>query len=150
MRRSIRSCKVFDIATHMHMQRHGTAKRVGIHSAYNMEAKYTTFGRHIHVRHRDTSRVQTAYQAFLIRSSSFTDHADVLFMCGAHVTYEWCVEVATYAGTDPGSESYIQAVHTQMIRIEGRWYVMKAYATGTPRAFTWHFKLSHFDFTAYF
>ena len=126
----MRPRKIFDIATHMHRQRHSTAKRVGIHSAYDMEAKYTTFGccliernaldkaytrnvRRIHVRHRDTSRVQTA---FLRRSCSVTDQTDIFFMCGVYVTYVWCVEVATYAGTDPGSESYIQAVHTQMIR----------------------------------
>ena len=71
----------------------------------------------LHLRkQRRRSRIQTVYPAFLIRSCSVTDKTDVFFMCGVYVTYVWCVEVATYAGTDPGSESYIQAVHTQMIR----------------------------------
>ena len=89
--------KVFDIAPHMHWQRHGTAKRVGKHRTCDMKAKYMTFESCgiVHVRHRDTSRIPTAYQAFLLLSCRVTDNV-VFFLCGFHVTYLWCAEAATY------------------------------------------------------
>ena len=63
----------------------------------------------LHVSKRCIKRSYYAPAASLTRQMFF-------FMCGVYVTYVWCVEVATYTGTDPGSGSYIQAIFTQMIR----------------------------------